>query len=335
MTRVARLAGAICVAVLLGTMPVAMAQQTQPVLSGDLGIHDPTWVEVDGVQIAFGTGVEGAGDRGAIRVKTSPDGLVWADAGTIGQGIPDWVEPAIGSVPPNIWAPHAFVRGERIYLYYAVSTFGVNVSALGLMTHDALDPADPTAGWVDQGVVLQSNRSDNFNAIDAARIDTPDGKAWLSFGSWWDGIKMREIDAETGKLIEGNDTLYSLASRGGGAIEAPSILTHDGKYYLFVSFDQCCRGLNSTYNIRVGRADAVTGPYLDREGKPLLEGGGTVLLEGSKRFKGPGGQEAYPTPAGDLLTYHAYAAKTGGMAQLMFTPIRWSADGWPELDPLP
>jgi arabinan endo-1,5-alpha-L-arabinosidase len=316
-------------------MPVAMAQVTQPVLSGDVGIHDPTWVEVDGVQVAFGTGVEGAGDRGAIRVKTSPDGLVWTDAGTIGRGVPAWVEPTIGSVPPNIWAPHVFVRGERIYLYYAVSTFGVNVSALGLITNDALNPADPTAGWVDQGVVLQSNRSDNFNAIDAARIDTPDGKAWLSFGSWWDGIKMREIDPETGMLIAGNDTIYALASRGGGAIEAPSILVHEGKYYLFVSFDLCCRGVASTYNIRVGRADTVTGPYLDKDGLPMMEGGGTLVLGAANDFRGPGGQEAFTTPAGDILVFHYYSIKAGGAPRLQIAPIRWTGDGWPEVDPLP
>jgi arabinan endo-1,5-alpha-L-arabinosidase len=331
----AKLAVAICLAALAGPISVAMAQETQSVLGGDTGIHDPTWVEVDGVQVAFGTGVERAADGGAIRVKTAPDGLVWTDAGSIGQGVPDWVEPTIGSVPPNIWAPHAFVRGERIYLYYAVSTFGVNVSALGLMTHDALDPADPTAGWVDRGVVLTSSRSDNFNAIDAARIDTPDGKAWLSFGSWWDGIKMREIDPESGKLIEGNDTLYSLASRGGGAIEAPSILAHDGKYYLFVSFDLCCRGVASTYNIRVGRADAVTGPYLDRDGKPMMEGGGTLVLAAANDFRGPGGQEAFATPEGDILVFHYYSIKAGGAPRLQIAPIRWTDDGWPEVDPLP
>lgn len=331
----AKLAFAICVAALAGPISAAMAQETQPVLSGDTGIHDPTWVEVDGIQVAFGTGVERAADGGAIRVKTSPDGLVWTDAGTIGQGVPEWVEPTIGSVPPNIWAPHAFVRGERIYLYYAVSTFGVNVSALGLMTHDALDPADPTVGWVDRGVVLTSGRSDNFNAIDAARIDTPDGKAWLSFGSWWDGIKMREIDPETGKLIDGDDTLYSLASRGGGAIEAPSILEHEGKYYLFVSFDRCCNGIASTYNIRVGRADGVTGPYLDRDGVPMLTSGGTLLLGAGGDYRGPGGQEAFSTPGGDILVYHYYSLKAGGAPKLQITPIRWTEDGWPQVDPLP
>jgi arabinan endo-1,5-alpha-L-arabinosidase len=312
----------------------AMAQ-TQPKLIGDTGIHDPTWTEVDGVQIAFGTGVERASDGGAIRVKTSVDGLVWADAGTIGQGVPEWVEPTIGSVPPNLWAPHVFVHDGKHYLYYAASTFGVNVSAIGLSINAALDPEKPTEGWVDQGVVLTSTRSDNFNAIDAARIDTDDGRGWLSFGSWWDGIKMREIDPETGKLIEGNGMIYSLASRGGDAIEAPSILKHGGYYYLFVSFDRCCNGLASTYKIMVGRSEEVTGPYVDRDGVPMMKGGGTLVQKAESTFRGPGGQEAFATPNGDILVYHYYDQLAGGQPKLQIAPIRWSEDGWPSLDPLP
>ena len=144
MTRAMDVARIVCLAAFLSSSPSSMAQDA-PTLTGDTGIHDPTWVEVDGVQITFGTGVERAPDGGAIRVKTSPNGLAWTDVGTIGKGVPDWVEPTIGSVPPNIWAPHAFVRGDRVYLYYAVSTFGVNVSAIGLMTNDALDPGKPVS----------------------------------------------------------------------------------------------------------------------------------------------------------------------------------------------
>jgi arabinan endo-1,5-alpha-L-arabinosidase len=105
---------AMLAALLMLSSPV-MAQ-AQPKLTGDVGIHDPTWIELDGAQIAFGTGVEGAADGGAIRVKTSPDGIVWTDVGTIGQGVPDWVEGAIGVVPPNLWAPHVFERDGAYYL---------------------------------------------------------------------------------------------------------------------------------------------------------------------------------------------------------------------------
>ena len=323
------------VATLLLGATTAMAQETQPTLTGDIRIHDPSVAEVDGKFVAFQTGQEGGIYRGAIRAKTSPDGFAWTDGGSIGKGLPKWVRKTLGYQPPNIWAPSISKHGETWNLYYSISSFGINTSAIGLMTNTALDPDKPGEGWEDQGVGLQSNGKDNFNAIDPWRIDTGDGRASLAFGSFWDGIKMRELDPVTGKLIAEDTPLISLASRQGAGIEAASILEHEGKFYLFVSFDQCCKGVASTYNIRVGRADAVTGPYLDKDGKSMLQGGGTLLLGTTGRFIGPGGQEAISTSKGDMLAYHYYDGDDLGVSKLQLSPIRWTADGWPELDALP
>lgn len=320
---------------MLALFATAAVAQTQPLLGGDARIHDPTWIEIEGTQIAFGTGVERAPDGGAIRVKTSADGIDWEDAGTIGEGIPAWVEGAIGAVPPNLWAPHVLLRDGTAFLYYSASRFGKNTSAIGLMTNAALEPQRPTEGWIDQGIVQLSGPADNFNAIDPARIDTPDGRAWLAFGSWWDGIKLRELDPTTGKLLVEDEPVFALASRHGGAIEAPSILERDGRYYLFVAFDLCCRGVASTYSIRVGRADAVTGPYLDRDGRPMLDGGGTIVQATAGRMRGPGGQEAYATMDGDVLVYHYYDLEAGGVPKLQISPLHWTDDGWPYLDAAP
>jgi arabinan endo-1,5-alpha-L-arabinosidase len=313
----------------------AMGQETQPQLTGHTFLHDPSVIEVEGRYVAFSTGEEVGAHGGAIRLKTSPDGLVWKDAGAIGKGIPAWVRDTLGFQPRNIWAPNVSKHGDTWYLYYSVSTFGVNTSAIGLMTHKALDPEAPGEGWEDQGLVLRSDRSDNFNAIDPARIDTSDGRAFLAFGSFWSGIKMRELDRVSGKLIAEDTPVVDLASRGGGAIEAPSILEHEGRFYLFVSFDRCCIGLSSTYNIRVGRADEVTGPYVDEAGIRMLFGGGTLLLGKTGRYIGPGAQEAIVTSKGEMLVYHYYDQRASGAAKLQITPLRWTADGWPELDALP
>ena len=308
---------------------------TQPALTGDLKIHDPTAIEVDGMFVAFATGFEGGIDRGALRIKTSPDGIAWTDRGALGKGLPAWVPPALGVKPPNLWAPTISRRGDIFYLYYAASIFGVNTSAIGLATNVHFDPQHPADGWIDQGLVLKTGIKDSFNAIDPFRVDTPDGRAWLSFGSYWDGIKLRELDPVSGKLKPDAATLYGLASRHGAAIEASSIIEHAGHYYLFVSYDRCCSGITSTYHIMVGRADAVTGPYLDQNGKPMLQGYATLVERSDGRFIGPGGQEAFKTPAGDMLVYHYYDGADGGTSKLELAPLRWSADGWPTLDPLP
>jgi arabinan endo-1,5-alpha-L-arabinosidase len=127
----------------------------------------------------------------------------------------------------------------------------------------------------------------------------------------------------------------ALASRHGGAIEAASILERDAKFYLIVSFDQCCKGVASTYNIRVGRADRIEGPYRDKAGKAMPDGGGSLALATTGRFIGPGGQEAVKTSKGDSLASHYYDGDAAGVAKLQFSPILLTADGWPELGPPP
>jgi arabinan endo-1,5-alpha-L-arabinosidase len=310
------------------------AAEPQPQMTGDVRIHDPSIIEVDGQFVAVGTGEQGP-THGAIRIKTSLSGTQWTDAGWIGQGPPAWAQATLGFRPLNVWAPSISRRGKTVFLYYCLSSFGSNTSAIWLMTNTDFDLLKPSDGWQDKGLVLMSKDGDDFNAIDPFRIDLSDGRAYLAFGSFWSGIKLSELNPETGKLVRADTSRISLASRHGGAIEAASLLEHDTKFYLFVSFDQCCKGVASTYNIRVGRSDRVDGPYRDKDGKAMLEGGGSLVLETTGRFIGPGGQEAVKTSKGDRLAYHYYDGDAAGAAKLQFSPILWAADGWPELGALP
>ena len=251
------------------------------------------------------------------------------------QGAARLAEAENGYTSQNIWAPSVSRHGDRINLYYSVSSFGINSSVIGLMTNDAFDPLKPDQGWEDQGLVLKSIISDDFNAIDPYRIDTADGRAWLSYGSYWSGIKLRELDPQTGKLLQPDTPVFSLASRNGGAVEASAILEHAGRFYLFVSYDRCCAGLDSTYRIMVGRADTITGPYLGKDGTDLMQAGASELQKSAGRFVGPGGQEPVSGAAGDMLVYHYYDGDDLGKFKLQISPIGWDADGWPVLAPPP
>ena len=192
----------------------------------------------------------------------------------------------------------------RYHLYYAYSLFGKNTSGIALLTNKTLDMTSPDYKWVDEGLVLRSRAQDNFNAIDPNLVVETNGLKWLAFGSFWSGIKMRRIDVATGKLSAEDTHLYPLASRerpqnasAGSpdlpadweAVEAPFIIRYDSFYYLFVSWDLCCRGAKSSYRTMVGRSRSVTGPYLDATGKAMLKGGGTPVLVGNRRWVGPGG----------------------------------------------
>lgn len=310
----------------------AMAQPASAApLTGNIAIHDPTIAVLEDGLVSFATGVERAPDGGQIRTKTSPDGLDWQEGGALPGGMPDWVSAELGLTPPNLWAPSVFEKDGTYYLYYAASSFGRNDSAIGLMTNSDLGASDPTAGWVDRGIVLRSHRSDDFNAIDPFRIDSG-GRAWLAFGSFWDGIGMVELDPATGLALPGVER-KPLASRGGGAIEAPAILERDEQFYLFASFDKCCAGTASTYRIMVGRADTITGPYRDRNGTPMLEGGGTELLASDGRVRGPGGQEVFLRDGAPWLAYHWYDRDQGGLPKLALTPLGFDEEGWPAIAP--
>src|SRR5258708_38805097 len=120
----------------------------------------------------------------------------------------------------------------------------------------------------------------------------------MVFGSFWNGIKIVKLDS-TLTAIAQPERWYTVAARsrnpvlpdsvaGDAAIEGPFIFKHDSYYYLFVSFDYCCRGEKSTYKVMVGRSEKVQGPYVDRDGVPMNLGGGSLVVEGNKEWNGAG-----------------------------------------------
>jgi arabinan endo-1,5-alpha-L-arabinosidase len=299
-----------------------------PVKAADPIAHDPTIIKQGHYYYSFITG--DSATRTYLPMRRSTDLLHWSDLGPVFTTAPSWVPEQLGTTPPDFWAPDISFFAGVYHLYYAASSFGTNNSVIGLATNTTLDPASPSYRWVDHGMVFRSTTADNFNAIDPELVLDGKSDAWLAFGSFWDGIKMRRLDRATGMLSTGDTTLYSLASRGGASIEGASITRHGGYWYLFASLDYCCRGIDSDYRVVVGRSTSVTGPYVDRSGVAMLAGGGTELLRGYNEFRGPGGGDVY----GDLYAHHYYDLDDNGLPKLSVRPIRWPG-GWPALgDPL-
>ena len=304
-------------------------------LTGDYALtHDPSMGREGNKYYVFATGRAPGGGQIAIRCSTNLTD--WKLCGHVFDDIPAWIR-ADSPKTRDLWAPDISYFKGKYHLYYAYSAFGVNTSGIALATNDTLDPQSPKYRWKDEGLVLKSVASDDFNAIDPNIVLDENGHPWLSFGSFWSGIKMRRIDAATGKLSPADSKLYSLAARAKPAeaeaptpnlppnweaIEAPFIVRHEGFYYLFVSFDLCCRGTKSTYRIMVGRSARVTGPYTDERGVAMSEGGGTQLLAANQRWVGPGGESVLQRREGDLLVFHAYDAVTGKPA-LQISTIDW------------
>lgn len=324
-----------CLALALAAAPAWRANAGSALnerLSGDLSpVHDPCMIKAGDTYHLFSTG-QRSDATGLLPWRTSKDLVYWKLQGKVFDDIPGWAQTAIPGTA-GLWAPDIVHANGEYRLYYSCSTFGSNRSAIGLVTTRSLDPETSDFGWQDRGPVIESQRSDDFNAIDSNVLIDRDGLHWLVLGSFWSGIKLFALDPVTGKPRPGDSRRYSLASRpvpdeAPAAIEAPFLIERDGYYYLFVSFDYCCRGTSSSYYIVAGRSRNVTGPYVGPDGKSMSDGYGVVILRGNRRFRGPGHNAILRDGARDYLVYHAYDAEHDGRPTLRIAPIEWS-DGWP------
>jgi arabinan endo-1,5-alpha-L-arabinosidase len=293
-------------------------------LSGQTFIHDPSTIVRDGSRYyVFGTGP-------GIRIKASPDLTTWENAGSVFRHPPDWTLNVSPDFWGYIWAPDIIQVNGKFFLYYSVSAWGKQTSAIGLASNVTLDSTSTNYLWRDAGQVIASTKGCAFNTIDPSAFLDRDGRLWLAFGSYWQGIFLTELNPATGQRLATNSPLFQLAWNH--SIEAACLTRHDNFYYLFVNWGECCQGTNSTYEVRVGRAENITGPYRDRTGKDLAEGGGSPFLASRGRFIGPGhiGIVADGTTNGPTrFSYHYYDGATQGRSRLAVGKIDWSG-GWPE-----
>jgi arabinan endo-1,5-alpha-L-arabinosidase len=319
------LTGALLIA---GSLFLARARQVD--------VHDPAMAKDGDTYYLFSTGP-------GITFYSSKDMKTWKLRGRVFPGDPSWAKGVASGFNGHIWAPDITYHRGKYYLYYAVSAMGKNTSAIGVTINQTLDPDAPGYRWEDHGIVLQSvpNR-DLWNAIDPNIVVDNRGTAWMTFGSFWSGIKLVKLDPSWTAIAKPQEW-YSIAKRersvllndtnpGPAAIEGPFIFRKADYYYLFVSWDFCCRGKNSNYKIMVGRSRDVKGPYLDKDGKDMTEGGGTLLLAGDKDWPGRGGNSAYTFDGKDYLVFHAYEAADNGLQKLKIAELKWDAMQWPVID---
>lgn len=339
------------------TLSVVKAQPRHTFTADYPDVHDPVMaVGEDGRYYIFSTGL-------GVGVMSSADLKTWreekgvfavprkdqpADPAETRPQVPQWAQDSVPGFWGHMWAPDITRHGDKWYLYYSCSTFGRNGSVIGLATNKTLDPTSPDFKWEDQGLVVISHQhKDNWNAIDPNLCITPEGEPWLVWGSFWDGLQLAKLqdDLKTlatqprtiarRKLTDGierfqieegqQDTIFA----GDNAIEAPFIYQHDGWYYLFVSHDYCCRGAKSTYKTVYGRSRKVEGPYIDKNGKNMDQGGGELLVGPTARYFGRGHNSAYTLPDGRcIFVCHAYDAELGARAKLFIREMKFDADGW-------
>ncbi len=304
-----------------------------PAFAADWYAKETQWAGHDPDIIRYEDGYALMTTDNHLLMQTSEDALNWKK----GEPAMPTFEKWLFNYAPNmidIWAPDIHYIGGEYRVYYCGSEMGIRSSGMGFMSSKEIDPTKPGYGWTDQGEVIHTVKTDAYNAIDAAVYQDLQGKVWMAFGSWGTGIHIIELDEKTGKPVKGAEQI-NIANRGGSGVEGASVIEHNGKYFLFTAWDNCCKtGANlegNSYKTVVNRANTITGPYLDRTGKEALKGGGTILLQRYGRYYGPAGGEAFEDINRLRFVNHYYDKNDTGRAKIQVRDIVFTEDNWPEL----
>ena len=288
----------------LSSFAISVGASSAFALDGQVGIHDPsTIILCEGKFYTYGTGGN---------ALVSDDGWTWRRGTTL---------------PRRGLAPDVIHLGDRYYVYVAANIGAQPKAAVNMIWTKTLDPDSPDYKWEEGGVVASSDGVEDSNAIDPGVFRDPnDGRLWLVYGSYFGYIRLVELDPKTGKRLNPNDQPRNIAINS----EASDMIYHDGWYYLLVTHGSCCRGADSGYNIRVGRARKVGGPFLDNDGVDMIQGGGKLLIGSGGRVVGPGHFGLIDLGDGvQKFSLHWEAdLDRGGASVLDIRPLLWK-DGWP------
>lgn len=288
---------------ILAALAIASAANAQ---IGQPYIHDPsTLAECDGKYYTFGTGGGGI---------ISDDGWSWHSGAD---------RPGGGAAPDMIKI------GDRYLCIYGATGGGLGGGHSGrilTMWNKTLDPKSPDFKWSTAVEVCASDGMEDQDAIDpGVLLDPTTGRLWVSYGTYFGTIRLIELDPKTGFRVKGNKEKDIAID-----CEATDLIYRNGWYYLLGTHGTCCDGVNSTYNIVVGRSRSVEGPYLDNVGRDMYHGGGKMVVAAGDRKTGAGHFGRTIIDEGvEVASFHWEADfDMGGRSTLAIRPLLWKND-WP------
>lgn len=318
----------LCVIICFSSLTAVFAQDTSQLagltLKGDLRVHDPVMIKQGKTYYVFHTGK-------GVRVKTSTDRTTWQNAGSVFRTnqLPTWHKTDIPEQDGSLWAPDIINVGGTYYLYYSVSAWMNFKSSIGLATNTTLDSTDANYKWVDRGLVIDyKNGGEGVNVIDPMAFRDTNGKFWLFYGSYKAGLRAVELNPKTGKLLADTPKLITVTKSLG---EGVFVIKGPQYYYIVASRGRCCSGLESTYNVVMGRAKTVEGPYLNKEGQSWVDNQSSQLLKGDADEPGRGHNGFFTEGDTTYIVYHAYTRSANGASLLNIKPLYMDTDGWPTL----
>jgi arabinan endo-1,5-alpha-L-arabinosidase len=305
---------------------VVTAQDTINPLKGDIRVHDPVMIKEGDRYYVFHTGK-------GVSVKTSTDKITWKRAGSIfsSTNLPAWHKTDIPAQDGSLWAPDIYYHHGKYYLYYSVSAWMNFNSSIGLATNTTLDTTSPAYKWVDEGLVISyKNGGEGVNVIDPQFFLDKDGKAWLFYGSYQKGLRLVELNAATGKLLNDSPQLTTITTSLG---EGVFVIRGPEYYYIFASRGKCCAGMASTYQVVMGRSKTINGPYLNKDGESWVDNKYSLFLAGDSTEPGRGHNGFFTEGDTTFIVYHAYTRAANGVSLLNIKTVYIDKDGWPTIIP--
>jgi arabinan endo-1,5-alpha-L-arabinosidase len=304
---------------------IAAGQDTINRLKGDIRVHDPVMIKQGKTYYIFHTG------RG-ISIKTSDDKITWKRAGSVFPmtALPAWHKDDIPAQDGSLWAPDIHYRNGKYHLYYSVSAWMNFNSGVGYATNTTLDSTEPAYKWVDHGLVINyKNGGEGVNVIDPNVFVDKDKSVWLFYGSYKAGLRLAPLNPATGKLLTDPPQITTLTTSLG---EGVFVIKGPKYYYIFASRGICCKGLQSTYQIVMGRSTNIKGPYLNKEGKSWVDNNYSLLLAGDSTEPGRGHNGFFTEHDTTFIVYHAYTREANGVSLLNIKPMYVDEQGWPTMD---
>lgn len=296
-------------------------------LTGSLFVHDPVMIKAGDTYYVFSTG---------LNIKSSKNKINWVDEGRVftrsdsssytwwHNNIPDKI---------GLWAPDIHYANGEYKLYYSISAWMNFNSSIGYATNKTLDKNNADYKWIDHGEVIScKNGGEGVNVIDPNIFIDTAGKEWLLYGSYKAGLRMVQLDVNTGKLLNDKPEIITLTTALG---EGSYLIKGPEYYYLFASRGRCCAGNESTYQIIMGRSKKITGPYVNKKGESLIDNKYSVFLAGDYNEPGRGHNGFFAEGDTTYIVYHAYTRSQNGASVLNIKPLYMDAEGWPTIEPTP
>jgi arabinan endo-1,5-alpha-L-arabinosidase len=289
-------------------------------------VHDPVMIKEGDNYYVFGTGQ-------GIAVKTSKDKLNWENIKSVfpdSLSLPRWHRDDISNQRGHLWAPDIHYRDGLFHLYYSVSEWMNFNSSIGYATNETLDPNSPGYKWIDKGKVIDfRNGGEGVNCIDPNVFVDDDGSVWLFYGSYKSGLRLVELDRKTGKLKNETPEITVITNSLG---EGVFVIKVDDYYYIFASRGRCCAGIESTYQVVMGRSKNLKGPYLNKLGASWVDNNYSLFMEGTYEEPGRGHNGFFTENDTTYIVYHAYTRSENGASLLNIKPVYMDEEGWPTLE---